>query len=261
LETDVNRLFRLASASPTPVWQPVQDFTTATWTWLNITARISQPVLPGDVGKVGYQSDTDTDTYYLLSSAAPPVWQPVPNPTGTSQPIEISTGAADADSYHDFYRLRIAFEDVWAELLDNDIPNMGQQLYAMWDALMDTDPARYDDTGAADRLKRFPPMPSGDIAGTDELQNFLDNLAVLLGDQGTSVQAGMQGSITTLTNSILQTLQGCNMLMHQINRTQRGTADRLRSLHHQVTFGRMTRQLVPIRTTPMPPTTWGCSLA
>jgi hypothetical protein len=27
LETDVNRLFRLASASPTPVWQPVQDFT------------------------------------------------------------------------------------------------------------------------------------------------------------------------------------------------------------------------------------------
>jgi hypothetical protein len=55
LETDVNRLFRLASASPTPVWQPVQDFTTATWTWLNITARISQPVLPGDVGKVGYQ--------------------------------------------------------------------------------------------------------------------------------------------------------------------------------------------------------------
>jgi hypothetical protein len=217
LETDVNRLFRLASASPTPVWQPVQDFTTATWTWLNITARINQPVLPGDVGKVGYQSDTDT--YYLLSSAAPPVWQPVPNPTGTSQPIEISTGAADADSYHDFYRLRIAFEDVWAELLDNDIPNMGQQLYAMWDALMDTDPARYDDTGAADRLKRFPPMPSGDIAGTDELQNFLDNLAVLLGDQGTSVQAGMQGSITTLMNSILQTLQGCNMLMHQINRT------------------------------------------
>ena len=216
LETDVNRLFRLASASPTPVWQPVQDFTTATWTWLNITARINQPVLPGDVGKVGYQSDTDT--YYLLSSAAPPVWQPVPNPTGTSQPIEISTGAADANSYHDFYRLRIAFEDVWAELLDNDIPNMGQQLYAMWDALMDTDPARYDDTGAADRLKRFPPMPTGDIAGTDELQNFLDNLAVLLGDQGTSVQAGMQGSISALTSSILQTLKGCNMLMHQMNR-------------------------------------------
>jgi hypothetical protein len=52
---------------------------------------------------------------------------------------------------------------------------MGQQLYAMWDALMDTDPARYDDTGAADRLKRFPPMPTGDIAGTDELQNFLDS--------------------------------------------------------------------------------------
>ena len=216
LESDVNTLFRLASATPTPVWQPVQNFTSASWTWLNITARISQPVLPGDVGKVGYQSDIDT--YYLLTNAAPAVWQPVPNPTGTSQPLEISTGAADADSYHDFYRLRIGFEDVWAELLDNGIANMGQQLYAMWDALMDTDPARYDDTGTADRLKRFPPMPTGDIAGTDELQNFLDNLAVLLGDQGTSVQAGMQGSITTLTNSVLQTLKGCNMLMHQMNR-------------------------------------------
>ena len=114
---------------------------------------------------------------------------------------------------------------------------MGQQLYAMWDALMDTDPAKYDDTGAADRLKRFPPMPTGDIAGTDELQNFLDSLALLLGDQGTSVQAGMQGSITALTSSILQTLKGCNMLMHQINRldgqlgtgaypADRGRADR-----------------------------------
>ena len=216
LETDVNTLFRLASASPTPIWQPVQNFTNATWTWLNITARISQPVLPGDVGKVGYQSDIDT--YYLLTNATPPVWQPVPNPTGTSQPIEISTGAADADSYHDFFRLRIAFADVWAELLDNNIANMGQQLYAMWDALMDTDPARYDDTGAADRQKRFPPMPTGDIAGTDELQNFLDNLAVFLGDQGTSVQAGMQASIGALTTSILQTLAGCNMLMHQMNR-------------------------------------------
>jgi hypothetical protein len=197
-------------------------------------------------------------------------WQPAPNPTSTSQPIEISTGAADADSYHDFYRLRIAFADVWAELLDNDIANMGQQLYAMWDALRDTDPARYDDTGAADRLKRFPPMPDWDIAGTDELQNFLDNLAVLLGDQGTSVQAGMQGSISALTSSILQTLKGCNMLMHQMNRlvgqhsdfsSVWDTGQLAWSLHHQVTFGRMTRQLVGIRTTPMPPTTWGGSLA
>jgi hypothetical protein len=222
LETDVNTLFRLASASPTAVWQAAQNFTNATWTWLNITARINQPVLPGDVGKVGYQSDIDT--YYLLTSATPPVWQPVPNPTSTSQPIEISTGAADADSFHDFFRLRMAFEDVWAELLDDGIAQKGQQLYAMWDALMDTDPAKYDDTGATDRQKRFPLMPTGDIAGTDELQNFLDTLATLLGDQNISVQAGVQGSMTGLTNAVLQTLNGCNMLMHQLNRVVQFTS-------------------------------------
>jgi hypothetical protein len=36
--------------------------------------------------------------------------------TNTSSPFELSTGAADADSYHDFFRLQIAFDDVWAEL-------------------------------------------------------------------------------------------------------------------------------------------------
>lgn len=216
LQADVNTLFRLTSASPSPVWKPVQNFTNATWTWLNITARINQTVLPADIGKIGYQSDIDV--YYLLTSATPPVWQPVADPTGTSHPIEVSTGAADAVAYHDFYSLRIAFEDVWSELLDNNISQLGQQLYAMWDALMDTDPARYDDTGATDRQKRFPPMPAGDIAGADELQNFLDSLAILLGDQNISAQTAISGSISSLTNAVLKTLDGCNMLMHQMNR-------------------------------------------
>jgi hypothetical protein len=218
-QTDVNTLYRLASASPNTVWQPVQDFTNATWTWPNASARMNQPVLPGDVDKVGYQSDIDT--YYLLTAAAPPVWQPVPK-----QPIELSTGAADADSYHDFYRLRIAFEDVWAELLDTGIQQTGQQLYAMWDALMETlpPPVGYDDSGAADRGKRWPGLPVDqngnplDIAGADELQNFLNNLSILLGDQGVSLQGAVQGSLTALQNAVLQTLLGCNMLMDQMNR-------------------------------------------
>jgi hypothetical protein len=39
--------------------------------------------------------------------------------------------------YHDFSRLQVAFEDVWAELLDQRIQQAGEQLYAAWDALMD----------------------------------------------------------------------------------------------------------------------------
>ena len=167
IDRDVNLLLARLTSPETPVkYDPPSRSTPGTiqttinpsqttWTWRNITARIGQPVLPGDVNKIGYQSDIDT--YYLLASAEPPEWKQVPNPTGTSRPFEISTGAADADSFHDFYRLRIAFEDVWSELLDNGIAPMAQRLYAMWDALMDVDPTKYDDTGAADRLKRFLP--------------------------------------------------------------------------------------------------------
>ena len=61
----------------------------------------------------------------------------MPDPSSTSAPFELSTGAADADSYHDFFRLQIAFEDVWAELLDTTIEPTGKKAYALWDALMD----------------------------------------------------------------------------------------------------------------------------
>src|SRR5262249_52749120 len=177
LQTDINTLFRLSSVSPKVVWQPVQNFTTATWTWPNAAARNAQPVTTNDVGKIGVQ--TDIDTYYRLTGATPAVWQAMPNPTNASSPFELSTGASDADSYHDFFRLQIAFEDVWAELLDTRIAQLAQQLYATWDALMDESADRYDDSGATDRKKRFSTLPTDpatgkpieDIAGVEQLQH------------------------------------------------------------------------------------------
>src|SRR5262249_13731628 len=124
LQRDTGTLYRLVSLSPLQ-WEPVQDFTNATWTWPNVTARNTEPVTPDDIGKTGYRADTNTSS--RLASPAPAVWQHVPNPSNTSPPFELSTGAADADSYHDFYRLQIAFEDVWAELLDKSIERLGEQ--------------------------------------------------------------------------------------------------------------------------------------
>ncbi len=118
-----------------------------------------------------------THTLFQLTNATPPVWQIVPNPTNTSAPFELSTGAADADSYHDFFRLQIAFEDVWAGLLDQRLQPIGEQLYAQWDALMDQS-ADFDDTGATDRAKTFSTPPTESISGEKELDDFIADLKV-----------------------------------------------------------------------------------
>src|SRR5262249_5807931 len=39
LQTNINTMFRLVGVSPNVIWQPVQNFTTASWTWPNATAR------------------------------------------------------------------------------------------------------------------------------------------------------------------------------------------------------------------------------
>jgi hypothetical protein len=184
IQTDTNTLFRLVSVSPL-VWDPVQDFTSATWTWPNLSARNSQLVTPSDVGKTGFQ--TDINTYYRLTRAAPKVWQAIANPTNASPLFELSTGAADADSFHDFFRLQIAFEDVWSELLDTSVERLGHQAYAEWDALMDQS---RDNSGKTDREKEFEATPNGQITGADELQTFLDNLKVLLGIPSNRQQQG-----------------------------------------------------------------------
>jgi hypothetical protein len=104
------------------------------WTWENDYAREHQQVTSSDVGSIGYQ--VDIDSYFRLDNATGPVWSLQPNPDATSSPLELSTGASDAVAYHDFYRLQIAFEDVWAELIDKSIGTTAQEFYAKWDALM-----------------------------------------------------------------------------------------------------------------------------
>jgi hypothetical protein len=225
LQQDVNTLFRLTSASPTAVWRPAQNFTVSTWTWLNLAARLAQPVLPADVGKVGLQSDIYT--FYLLTNAVPPVWQPVADPTATTQPFELSTGAADADSFHDFFRLKIAFQDMWTELLDERIGKLGQQLYATWDALMDNSSGAYDDTGITERRQRFALAPVDqdgnpiDIAGATELQNFISQLQGFLGIPQLSTgsaASGVSADLQQLKQAVMDTLNGCNMLLTELNR-------------------------------------------
>ena len=133
LQTDTHMLFKLASILPTGgVWQPIRDFTAATWTWRSQKAREGEHVLDGDLGKIGYQ--VDIDKYFKLDEVNPTVWKPAANPN--AGPFELSTGASDAVAYHDYYRLQIAFEDVWAELIDDSIGTTAQAFYAKWDALM-----------------------------------------------------------------------------------------------------------------------------
>ena len=104
------------------------------WTWDNYYARENQQVTSADVGGIGYQ--VDIDSYFSLDNATGPVWSLQPNPDATSGAFELSTGASDAVAYHDFYRLQIAFDDVWAELIDKSIGTSAQEFYAKWDALM-----------------------------------------------------------------------------------------------------------------------------
>jgi hypothetical protein len=216
LQIDTSTLYRLASLSPLR-WVPVRDFTKATWTWQNVTARNAEQVTANDVGKVGYQ--VDTNTYYRLSGTPPAVWQAVPDPSSTSAPFELSTGAADADSYHDFFRLQIAFEDVWAELLDTTIEPTGKQAYALWDALMDQGP---DSSHAKDRRKRFSKPPKGEITGVDELKTFLSNLRIELGLPAASAASSGPLDTTQLRAVLADTLKACKMLLSEINRAAAG---------------------------------------
>src|ERR1700733_2543201 len=219
----------VASQRATP--QTIQDRINplTTWTWANLAERDAQQVTVQDLGKIGYE--TDTNKYWQLARVSPAAWLQAPNPANTSSPFELSTGAADADSYHDFYRLQIAFEDVWTELIDNRLKPSGQQLYATFDALMDVSPDAYDDTGKADRGKRFANgptdvntgLPITDIAGADELQTFIDNLKIALGisdDNAASSQlpADIAADLSQLQNAVINTLWECDMLLHQLYR-------------------------------------------
>lgn len=43
--------------------------------------------------------------------------------------FELRAGPSDVTSYHDFHNLQIAFEDVWTEMFDAKVGNLGKQLF------------------------------------------------------------------------------------------------------------------------------------
>jgi hypothetical protein len=231
-QKDIQTLFKLVATSPRASWQAVQDFSKATWTWANQAARLAQPVTQADLSKVGYQ--TNTNQFFQLTSISPSVWTEVPDPTAANPgPFELSKGASDADSFHDFFRLQIAFEDVWVELLDTRIQKVGQQLYASFDALLDNSQAAYDDSGKADRQKHFselqpfdPATGLPDISGIAQLQNFLENIASVLGLPPQSaidpVNVAVSTELAALKTAVAQTLSGCTMLLLELNRVGSG---------------------------------------
>jgi len=107
-----------------------------------------------------------------------------PDPTANTSPFELSTGASDAPAYHDFFRLQIAFEDVWEELLDTKLGIMGQLLYAHYDALMGTaltDPTTFP-------LDPHTGKPPQEVRGVKELEDFIKFVKDQYGLSGTSAQ-------------------------------------------------------------------------
>ncbi len=200
-------MYRLASVTPDVVWQPIQTFSTATWTWPNVTGRLGENIAAADVGKIGLQ--TDIDTYYQLTDANPAIWQQVPNPTDTSAPFELSTGASDADSYHDFFRLQVAFEDVWVEMLDQRIKAAAELVYATWNAIM---------TQSGDYKGLHASLAPNQIASVDELNEFLGNLKYVLGiSDGNTAPSDASPDIAKLKDVVGKMLTGCEMLLNTIN--------------------------------------------
>jgi hypothetical protein len=143
------------------------------WTWENVYARDHQQVTGDDVEKVGYQ--VDIDTYFRLDNTGPPAtWSLWHDPNATSSPLELSTGASDAVAYHDFYRLQIAFEDVWAELIDSSIGARAQAFYAKWDALMNVASISDVDSG------QFAAQLSSISSAVASLQRSLNDVAAVI---------------------------------------------------------------------------------
>jgi hypothetical protein len=205
LQTDIAVLFKLVATAPSTAWQPVRDFTDATWTWVNEVARESEQVTEQDIGKVGLQ--TDINSYFKLSHVQPTVWRHVSGPGDTSAPFELSTGAADADSFHDFFKLQIAFEDIWVELVDDSIRTTAETLYAKWNALMDN---KRDNSGADDRDDEFDPMPTGGIGGATQLKTFLNNLQITMGlstDSSKQSQAAIAGASAAVGAAVRELLR------------------------------------------------------
>jgi len=109
--------------------------------------------------------------------------------TGAVDTFELRTGPTDVDSFHDFYRLQIAFQDVWTELTADP------GIYKIWNRLMDTTLDAQRNLDRATKSFQFvdengnvinaagqqvfvggAPLTINTIKGADDLKSFLDFL-------------------------------------------------------------------------------------
>jgi hypothetical protein len=146
---------------------------------------------------------------------------------GSVDSFELRTGPSDLDSYHDFYRLEMAFEDVWMELTADPA------IYQRWNALMD---ATLGTQRTLDRAKLFTTVaddgsvsysdgtpvltPKGqqltiaDISGAEDLQNFIGFLRQQFG-----LEAGYIPPAYSNLAAIVQNLANvCADLFNQVDR-------------------------------------------
>jgi hypothetical protein len=108
--------------------------------------------------------------------------------------FELRTGPSDVTSYHDFNNLQIAFENVWTQVFDERVKDLGRQLYEEYVRLKDFTGT---DTGV-----------DGTISSVDELQALMDEIRsfadatiqnvgpVAQGTDGSSTGSGRSGTVT-----------------------------------------------------------------
>jgi hypothetical protein len=82
--------------------------------------------------------------------------------------FEIRGGPADFTSYHDFYKLQIAFDHIWTELFDGDLESLGKQAFTQIDQAVDFD--FLDKSVLANK-----------ISTVEELRTFMNEIGLALG--------------------------------------------------------------------------------
>ncbi|MCB0196733.1 MAG: hypothetical protein KDJ65_32575 [Anaerolineae bacterium] len=64
-------------------------------------------------------------------------------------------GPADVTAYHDFYDLQIAFDHIWRELFDEQIEQLGKELYEQYIELKTYDPDPMDTISSKEQLQKL----------------------------------------------------------------------------------------------------------
>src|SRR5439155_21058224 len=98
------------------------------------------------------------------------------------------------------------------------VQTTGADLYARWDSVMD--PKR-DDPGSEHRGMPFAAPPPPLITRVDELNDFIAFLKAQFGIGGAG-GSSTSSQLTQLSTSLSETLDGCKMLLQELNLVGKG---------------------------------------